>query len=553
MSSRVNINPQDYLPVIEITKNDNTQYNFNHFLAAYDFRVDKAILEPPIDGVGGSFSITFMSNSATVIDTNTIKSNIAKGNKILFYVGKSDAGKIKKIRGIITDLEVIPIGNNFVKIIASGPDWGSHILNSRKVNGIWIQDKLSDGITPNINDDKTTVKQIVLDLLTKKSSYPVTDYTVEDQGVIIDPALIIVPDIRIAQYEANFETLEDKLSELDDYAGTIHYIDTDYKFHMHLPQTNNPSGVLLVDDYEDATALGWDQTKVGLILFYPEPSLKDSDEERYTRIFGLGGDQLILDQKQETDSNSLTMEANYRAVKFTPKYRILDTIGIIISKIGSPTLDLAVELIEDDGGVPGKNVLRVLNIDKAKISSSAAWQYLSIGEDLNTAKSYWIILRKIGDASNTFKWHYDGTGVSASSADGVSWSTGTTGFAFRTYSMAPVLHAVSDSSYPLSKFFREEVIKKPDITQFQTMSKLLIARSAMLFKAKEIFKCTIIPPDVPLDSGQSITVRAMKSGLQINNETFVLGPTAYLFQSDDESQTGMEYQEITAARYITPT
>ena len=160
MSSRVNINVQDYLPVIEITKNDLSTYNFNHFLAAYDFRVDKAILDPPIDSVGGSFSITFMSNSATVIDTNTIKSNIAKGNKILFHVGKSDASKLKKIRGIITELEIIPIGKNFIKIVASGPDWGSHILNSRKVNGIWIQDKTANGVTPDPNDSKTTIKQI---------------------------------------------------------------------------------------------------------------------------------------------------------------------------------------------------------------------------------------------------------------------------------------------------------------------------------------------------------------------------------------------------------
>lgn len=549
MSSRVAIDEKNYLPVIEIVKNDSSVYTFNHFLEDYDFRLRLLDVTPPIDAAGGDFTLQLISNSADPVDTNTIYENLGIGNEIVIYLGKTDAGKEKKFRGIIESPERPKANKNHLEIRLTGPDWGSHILQSRRINGVWIQDKEADGITIDTSDLTTTVKNIVIDILSNLAYYPFNDFTLEDMGVIVDPDLIDIPEIQLPKFQTNYEVADDVLRELDRITGARHWIDADKYFHMDLAEVlASPSGVLLTDDYEDTEALSWTSGKVGLIK--PNHSVKQTGEHMAARLIGLGGSEPSLDQKHETNSGSVSLHDKYYAVRFDPTKINLESYGIYVSKVGSPTIDLFVELYEDAGGEPKGGEVRTLSIQKEAMVGPA-WHYLDIGEELNTAKSYWIVLRKVGDASNTYLWYHGGTsgGNSLESADGITWTPGTTQFMFRTYTSSPVIAVVSAPVAATSKFFKEDVINKPEIKDSVALFQFLIKLSETAFKIKEIFKGSIYMPDVLLDNGDTVTIKTTL-GETLRGD-FVVGQTTYTFMADGEGVLGLDTIEIQATRYIT--
>lgn len=549
----VNISRLPILPVIEITKNDASTYTFNPFTSTFDFKVRSLSLKPPSDGLGGSFKLGFHGAAATHTQLNTIFSNIEEGNEILFYLGKTDADKQKIMRGVIESLGDDYVNLNFRDPFIDGPDWGSDILQWRIVNGAWHQDREADGITIDSTDLSTLIKQLVTNLFTDTQAYPLNDITVEDQGIVVNSANINPPDISIADFECNLEYLEDKLKELDEYGGTIHYVDPDKNFKMEHPGAASsplPADILLTDDYADSVALSWDQSKVGLIK--PRFQRKNTVEAHYARLLGLGGNQQLLNPESTTNSAGVQLETNYLAQKFTPTYRVCEYIGVYVKKVGSPTLNMIVELWEDNGGEPTGSLLKVLSISKDAITTGGEWHYLSIGEELSTSTSYWIVIRKTGDASNTYEWRHDNgsSGTNAYSSDGLNWTVQTSSYIFmhRIYSSSPLLSTIPGTILATQKHFHEAVIRKPGIRTREVMQKYLTGVASRAFKRKKVLSGVVRAPDTLLISGQKVRIRIQQSGFAIDDE-FILGPVEYVFGASEEQTLGMYYYNISAVKY----
>jgi len=496
--------------------------------------------------------MTMTSQDASISAANTLLNNFSVGNQIVIWAGKTDATKKKLFRGIVESLIVKEPNKNYFDIEIEGPDWGSDILKSRVVNGQWIQAKQADGVTLDNTDNTVLVKNIVYDLLTKEMAYPTNEYPVEDQGVVVDLANITPPDLRLSQFNANMEILEDKLLEIDKLVGTLHYIDADKNFIMRQPEisaSSTPATLLLTDDYSDSVALGWDQTKLGLIQ--PATTYKQTLEEHYRRLFGLGGDQINKDQYQETNTTSTALDANYLAQKFTPIYRHCDSLGVYISKTGSPVVGLTLELVEDNGGNPTGTILRTVSKQPTSIGS-ANWHYFKIGEDLNTSKSYWIIIRRVNDASNTYNWFRNGgtSHTNAYSADGVSWTVQASsyGFMFRQYTKSPILTVLADLAPITSKHYHEAIFRKADITESRVMWQLLRQEAQLLFKRKDILTMPVYAPDTLLQTGQKVRIRKTASGYQVDDD-FILSNIEYNFLSSEDLQTGTMSYTVDAVKY----
>jgi hypothetical protein len=441
-----NIDKAPLLPVIQIKKNDASTYTFNHFTSTYDFQVRSLTVSPSHDVNGGEFSMRIISDDATNAKANTLITNIDEGNEVTIWIGKNDTDKTKVFLGVIESWEINEDNKNFMDMTISGPDWGSDILKNRVVTGQWVQERDSNGDLV-ASDTRTTIAQITHDLLTLTSNYPAADITVEDQGVIV-PAVASLEggDIPLSVFNANYEFLDDKLHELDEIAGTIHYIDPDKNFVQIYPTgsaTSSTADILLTDDNTDSTATAWPATKVGLIR--AGTTTKRTLENHKRRVFGLGGENISIDQKEETDAANTTMDANHIAMRFTPQFITLSKVHVKLSKIGTPNADFVLELREDFNNTPTGEVLRTVLKDKAFLNgtgTTAVWSGFEINEELNTAQNYWIVLRKVGaDSSNTFRWHHDNVdnnpAVSATSSDDVTWALTTTpnryNYTFRSF------------------------------------------------------------------------------------------------------------------------
>jgi hypothetical protein len=568
------ITKKPLLPVVEITKNDASTYTYNPFTSTFDFYVVGLTVTPAHDVDGGVYSMEITSSDATNSAMNTVLTNIEEGNELLIYIGKDNTNKSKIFRGVIESIEIYEQNKNYMYVTISGPDWGSDVLKNRVVTGQWAQLRASDG-TLDASDTATTVSQITHDLLTQTSSYPTGDIAAGDatgssstQGIIV-PA---VDDLEgkgfpLSVFNANYEPLDDKLHELDEIAGIIHYVDPDKNYVSKAPTDSTsslPADILLTDDNTDATALAWPPTKVGLIA--PGSTLKRTLEHHRRRLFGLGGENIEVDQSSETDAGSTKIHDTNYAMSFTPEYITLNKVHVLISRVGTPDTDFVLEIREaGSNGLPTGEVLRTVSKNKAFMNgfdeNDPKMSSFEINEDLNTANTYWIVLRKGGgDANNTFQWHHDNTdnnpSLSASSADDVTWALTTTpnrfNYGFRSWRGTPVFSILeqNDSIQTTDKHFHEETIRKADVTEQDLMKKLLTNQTNTFFKRKEIFTASIYAPDTLLQTGQSVRIRKQASGYTFDAD-WVIGNVTYIFESDETNVTGAFRYDIEAIRYVT--
>jgi len=549
----ISITKKPLLPVITITKDDSSTYTYNPHTSTFDFRLKSLQFTPPYDHVGGSFSMTIYSSDATNANMNTFLNNVDEGNELTIALGKTSS-VTTLFRGIIERKEITEPIKDLMEVTLAGPDWGSYILKSKLINRSWIQNRTGDDL--DASDSSTLVSQIISDMITDVASTPTNEYSLENHGIVYSAGNVTVPSVKFPEFTANLEYADDKLTEIDNLIGTTHYVDSSKNLIIKDPTiTSASSGILLTDDYTSGTALAWDQTKLGLIA--PGSTYVRTLENHKRRIFGVGGDRQSVDQSSTSYSTSTTVYDKYIAMKFTPQYRPISQIAIVLSKTGSPSAGPSIQLVEDFGGDPLGTVIRdTVSASKDEVTASAGWHWFDIGDQLNTAKDYWIILNKTGDVSNTYNWHRDAndTGTHSTSTDLVTWTPATTpnrwNFAYKTYTSTPILTVYSDTAAATAKHFVEHVIKQPDVTTQEQMNRLVISESTRLFKRKEIFSASIYAPDTLLQTGQTVQVYKSSSGYSVN-AAFTLSNVEYIFEADDMGATGQFYYNVDGFRYTT--
>ena len=558
----VDITKRPFLPKITIKKNDASLYTFDHFTTTYDFRLVSGTIKSPYDSTGGQFSIKIISTDGTNSAMNTILSNIQEDNEVTIWVGKTTATLIKIFLGKIESIEIEEPNKNLMYVTISGPDWGSDILKNLVVNRSWIQEK--DPANQDLllsTDFKSSVGQIVQDLLTDTKSYNLdVNYpvTAVNLGVIATAGNYPATgtSYQVPQFEANSEKLDDKLTELDELAGTVHFVDADKTFYMKDSLAISPSGVLLTDNENDSEIHGVkDYTgKVGYIA--PNSTYTKTVENHKARLYGIGSNTFTTDTSQETVTGSTSLATDWYAQKITPVLQDLYTIGVYVGYTGTPTLDLTLLVVEDNAGLPTGSTLRTVSKGYTSITATGAWIYFPVGEKVNTAsKSYWVILA----GGTTYKWYHDstdhGTSLSAKSTDGgQTWAlTGTPNrfsYAFIQHSNVPVVAVYPTGITSSTKHLHDEVIRRLDLTDSTHMSYYLGTLYARLGKRKEIFKGRIYAPDQLLKPNQSVRIRKQASGYLVDSENFILGQVEYIFDSDG-SPTGTLYIDVEAVRFVT--
>jgi len=551
------ITKKPLLPVIEIDKNGGGVYTYNPFIPTFDFRVISLQLEPPYSNVSGSFTLKLTSSDATNSASNTLISNIDEGNEINIWIGKDNASKKHVFCGIIDTWLIKEDNVNFMHLTTKGPDFGSDILHNRIVTYQWAQELDSNG-DPVDTDTTTTIQRIVMDMLAEEKTYPTGDLTAEDQGIVVDADNIIGSDIKLKAFSTNYELLDDKLQNLDDINGTIHYVTPDKVFHMNYPltATAESSGIFFTDDNTDSEAIAYTPTsKLGLIA--PGAELKRTLEDHKRQVFGMGGITVRVDQSQSTDNASATLETYHYAVPFTPQFNTVSKIKIKISRIGTPPADLFMSLREDIGGKPIGSVLRTVSKDKNFLNADtlAHWVTFEIAEEVVSNRQYWIVVSLVGTvATDTFRWHHNNSGAAVMrSTNDINWASGGTvgAFVFEEFSGEELVlpKTKNDILSGADKHVHEDTIRKEYITDAPTMSRLLERETENMFKRKEVFSCTVYAPDVLLTSGLKVRIKKQAGGYTFDDD-FIIGSVKYTFESSADMSTGTFYYDIEAVRYV---
>jgi hypothetical protein len=195
-------------------------------------------------------------------------------------------------------------------------------------------------------------------------------------------------------------------------------------------------------------------------------------------------------------SGSVSLEAYWYARPFIPTKANLVQISLYLERVGAPT-DLEGYVRDDSNGLPYRDVAYF------KYSSSyvenAGWYPIEVGADLVVGNQYWIVLKKNGDASNTYRWYYvsSTTDEYATSSDGETWTltSNTNGLCYKTYyGIDVVMRKVDYDS--ISKYGeRVHIVTDETITDMDTAK--MIAEAMLAYMSK---------PHIELDELEALNI-----------------------------------------------
>lgn len=295
--------------------------------------------------------------------------------------------------------------------------------------------------------------------------------------------------------------------------GSIHnwYVDPDKDLHFFAEETIESGETIdsqtLIGDFE-VTKEG-DQIRNHILIF--------------------GGDERSTDTSQATSTTGDSLHSHYLADEFTPFRARLDGIQLFVEKIGSPVSDLYIEIREDNSNEPSGDIIAQGFERKERIAASGGGVIrIDVKADLDTNKTYWVILLKTGDISNTYKWYRDATGsdTDAYSTDGSAWTVDASGnnYYMITEYLAKIIndaqHDESVDTYGKRSYALKDASIMDRVSSEYVMDGYLQANAF----ATETLEGIIYPLDSIIVPGAKVAVIDTSSGI---NDNFIMRRQTY--------------------------
>jgi hypothetical protein len=510
--------------------------------AVLDFNLLHLDFEMASEGMAGKFNMKIEDSAGSLL------SALDCGDTVEIWVGKTNPISQKMFIGKVENFHKIRLGKDIMVYQLQGPSLDARLLH-RIVNFARFQARQSDGVTPDDTDSSTEIGTLVRDLLEDTDSYPTGEPTfANDEGITFD---IDNTGLKIPSFIVDYKPVADALRELADMASRNFYITHGKVFKFKATEIID-SGILIVDDPDDSEATGWNQSKLAHINEDNPLDVWETIEDTRNRLFGIGGDEIKLDQKQETFSGgSDALDANYRAIKFTPTQNRMQYVTIYVKKTGSPNVSLDGEVVQDKSNNPTGALLKAFSIRDGLVAAGGGWVIADVGiENVQVDKAHWIILREVGTAGNTFEWYHDGgtSSTHATSTDGANWTVNSNakGYAFRTLSAIRLLFPEQDQTSITNYGLREHAFSNPEITEWKTMEKLVIGMLNVMGKKKRVVSLNFFPSDTLPEVGQSVKIKDAKTGVNGQFEVVNL----HLSWDYEEQQLGATSVGLTAVGLV---
>lgn len=295
-------------------------------------------------------------------------------------------------------------------------------------------------------------------------------------------------------------TTKEVLDLLATASGFSYYVDGNDNLNWHVASTVS-SGIT----YTDA-----------MILLVPR--LKESLLPVKNEVLVLGGNQLTVDQSQQSFASSVSIHNKSFATSFVPTQTGLEQIELKISKVGAPA-NLTGSVVQDSAGLPTGNQVVTFSINADAVATFAAWQSANVSAVLTSGVKYWLVVDQVGNVSNTYNWFNDGTVTGSHAEKSGTWSivSGSYRPAFKEEYLFPVIGSAKDVGGLLPTFKRKLVITN---LNFPTIQDAMAYAQGKLNELKDVNKVfdslQIYPPNALPSPSQ--TVRLNYTALGINSD-----------------------------------
>ena len=351
--------------------------------------------------------------------------SLGLSDEVTIYVDTTDA-TTKKLAGKITNKKIMPLTGQYREVWFEALDW-THWLRTKQIVEIYFDMEIS----------------LIIKAIIDKYFPGITYNNVEATSVTLE------------EYPIPYRKGSQVFAELARVVDYIWFIDENKDMHFKAKSVGAADYTLTKADIVDVGKYEEDLLPV------------------VNHWFVIGGRIQKIDQKAETESAGVSMHDKFYAVKFVPLQPKLSQIALKLEKVGSPTDTLVIEIREDYGGEPLGATLKALNYPPTYVASKD-WYRGMFNVDVVTGRDYWIVARKVGDVSNTYKWWKDAlsTGKNAYSTDGESWTVQSSSFnfLFRSFYGTPVIaeaiNAASVAKYEdIQDVFQDHAILSYDVAE----------------------------------------------------------------------------------------
>ncbi len=425
------------------------------------------------------------------------------GDSVTIKIGKSSGALTTVFAGAIDDIKTAHVMSTQCIQTIHAIDLSWQLLN-RLVNAAYIT------LDP-VNNPGQTIDAIVVDLITNPNrlvTYQnglnrtgltgITAATTANGGYV-QPSAVHVQNKTFYNQSVN-----DCMQELANLGLAQWFIDSSGNVHFFQISNTGSKGSYASTQSLD-NSLIMDLTK----------------EDVYSGIYNVvgvvGGSVDAIDQHNETNSSYSPSLGNYYAVKFVAGQVMLDAIAIQMYKTQSnllvPIPGLSGDIRYDNGGTPqGGPIVTQWTVTQDNVptgSSAVTWVTIPCTGILQPGTAYWLVVYQSGlDSSNEYQIATGGSLTTATSSDGVTWTThaSTAAVNYRTYYAEQILSMLIDSQSIGLYTSRETVETDTTIASIAGAAQEAYAYLNVLAKCKRILNITAFPPDTIILPGQSVYV-----------------------------------------------
>lgn len=515
-------------PSIEISDLDDTE-QFTFISEAVnpagtrDFNLNALGIHAGVNDDHGN-ALLLIEDSANIMTDNDVRraSKIKNQWNLKINLGKGVTGD-RWFYGKIIHSDIIrsSTGRQFIKIIAGG--WGMRSLE--RISTIErIQKRVTAGGEEfDAADTLTSLSNLVNDIWQDQDHYILRSLGLES-GITLGGIQTNVT--QVTEFKDYYQSWSYLMSKLAAIGGSVWGINPDREVFYRDP-TSQSSGILLSSDETGVVTSMWNPAKLCYITS-PVEWTDSVGETGYSVLHAPGATTDSLDVSVNPTINAdFNLSSNWLAIEWVTSQDTLSKIAAKFKRVGTPAAgDAFFQIVgaESGGGPRMSDVRKKVRIPLQKLLSfetsnpSFFNEYSFERIKVTPDEVLYAVFEKYGDGSNHYVLQYDSGGSNTyyTSSDGVSWSSATGDFAWRTYPTR-TLNVVLYNTNTAKRFgVREKVVDVKNIQDIKTIRQTLLGLSDIMGREKRLYKpITTSVPDNYVEPGQTLRI-IDKFGLNTN-------------------------------------
>lgn len=538
--------PTPLSPKIEILdENDVVQYTYESDAihasgnGTQDFALEEWNIHRGVNTDHGSCVLTIDDENKDLLDlTDARRESKINGTwKVRVSLGKNSTNVNEWFRGFI-------LGND--------PEFPNPIETKHRIfvtgEGVktayyktlirFFQKKLSDGETLDTTDLDAKVSELFKRLVTDTDHYPIP---VDALGFSTTDVQDI--DIKIPDYQKNFESIGQCLNELASVASAYYGIDIGAAY---LRRRDSVDSQFLITnmDYSDIIKDNWDQDKTCYLMNSTRGWKNDFTDFGIAFFNGLNTQKPIKDQEQTSANASLDLSSKHFAFPITPDKDNILKIAPFLAKIGTVTDDLTIKILGDDGtGKPNSTDKRI-----SKVIRGAQLQ-----SELTVSKYFEVLFNKYPIVPGTklfctFEQYVDTvnyptldyqtlTGEYFDSTNGTSWTSRVGDVKFRQYA-AKTINVYCENTVASRKFPGIQRQMNVPLSNLKSNAMALVTLAGVAVsrgkQRRQYPSFAVSPPTTPLGLGKTLRYIDIRTGLEFspNLIAYDIGGSAFNVESN---------------------